>query len=66
MRLQIKEVLRQLALPETTMLSPPSRKVPTKGAKKRVKSKPNGHRLVNSHLCRSVLIPNFWKVNRHQ
>jgi len=36
MKLQIKEVLLQLAFPDTTMLSPPPRKVPTKGAKKKV------------------------------
>jgi len=36
MKLEIKEVLRQLTFPETTMLSPPPRKVPTKGAKKNV------------------------------
>jgi len=36
MKLEIKEVLWQLAFPETTMMSPPPRKVPTKGAKKKV------------------------------
>jgi len=36
MKLEGKEVLRQLAFPETTMMSPPPRKVPTKGAKKKV------------------------------
>ncbi|KEH41913.1 hypothetical protein MTR_1g057390 [Medicago truncatula] len=37
MKLQIKEVLRQLTFLEATMLSPPPRKVPTKGAKKKEK-----------------------------
>jgi len=41
MKLQIKEVLRQLAFPESTVLSPPPRKLPTKRAKKRVNSKSN-------------------------
>ncbi|KEH19564.1 OTU-like cysteine protease [Medicago truncatula] len=36
MKLEVKEGLRQLAFPETTMMSPPLRKVPTKGAKKKV------------------------------
>ena len=36
MNLEIKEVLRQLTFTETTMLSPPPRKVPTKGAMKKV------------------------------
>jgi len=35
MKLEIKEGLRLLAFPETTMLPPPSRKVPTKGTKKK-------------------------------
>jgi len=35
MKLEIKEGLRLLAFPETTMLSPPPRMVPTKGAKKK-------------------------------
>jgi len=36
MKLEIKEVLRQLAFLDTTMLSPPPRKVPTKGENKKV------------------------------
>jgi len=36
MKLEIKEVLRQLAFPNTIVLSTPPRKVPTKGAKKKV------------------------------
>jgi len=36
MKFEIKEVLRQLTFPETTMMSPPPRKVPTKGDKKKV------------------------------
>ena len=35
MKLEIKEGLRLLAFPETTMLSPPPRNVLTKGAKKK-------------------------------
>jgi len=35
MKLEIKEVLRLLAFPESTMLSPPPRKLPAKGAKKK-------------------------------
>jgi len=35
MKLEVKEVLLQLAFPETAMMSPPPRKVPTKGAKKK-------------------------------
>ena len=38
MKLEIKEGLRLLAFPETTMLSPPPRKVPTKGAPKKIKT----------------------------
>lgn len=34
----IKEVMQQLAFPEMTMFTPPTRKVPTKGAKERVRS----------------------------
>jgi len=40
MKLHIKVVLRQLGFPEVTMLSPPPRKVVTKGAPKRVRSTP--------------------------
>jgi copper chaperone CopZ len=36
MKLEIKEVLRQLPFPNTTVLSPPPRKVLTKEAKKKV------------------------------
>jgi len=36
MKLKMKEVLWQLEFPDTTMLSPPPRKVPIKGAKKKV------------------------------
>jgi len=34
-KLEIKEGLRLLAFPESTMLSPPPRKLPAKGAKKK-------------------------------
>jgi len=40
MKLEIKEGLRLLAFLETTMLSPPPRKVPTKGAPKKIKTTP--------------------------
>jgi len=39
-KLHIKEAMRQLAFLEDTMLSPPPRKVVTKGAPKRVRSTP--------------------------
>jgi len=35
MKLEIKEGLRLLAFPKTTILSPPPRKVPTKGSPKK-------------------------------
>ena len=41
MKLQIKDVLRQLTFIEFTMLCLPPRKVPTKGVMKRGKSNPN-------------------------
>jgi len=68
MKLEIKEVLRQLAFPETTMLSPPPRKVPTKGAKKKVdivRSRGNITRLVESLLRGRLLIPKIRIVNYH-
>jgi len=68
MKLEMKEVLRQLAFPDTTMLSPPPRKVPTKGAKKKVdiaKSREKLHRLVESLLRWRLLIPKIRIVNRH-
>jgi hypothetical protein len=40
MKLHFKEALRQLEFPEDTMLSPPPRKVVTKGAPKRVRPTP--------------------------
>jgi hypothetical protein len=40
MKLHIKEMMHQLAFLEDTMLSPPPRKVVTKGAKKRLMSTP--------------------------
>ncbi|KEH39944.1 OTU-like cysteine protease [Medicago truncatula] len=52
-KLEVKEGLRQLTFPETTMMSPPPRKVPTKGAKKKVNIgglKEKLHRLVGSLL----------------
>jgi len=57
MKLEIKEVLRQLAFPETTMLSPPPRKVPTKGAKKKVDiARSRGKITLTSR------IPSSWEV----
>ncbi|AES71280.2 FAR1 DNA-binding domain protein [Medicago truncatula] len=38
MKLEIKEGMRLLAFPETTMLSPPPKKVPIKGAPKKIKT----------------------------
>jgi len=48
MKLEIKEGLRLLAFSETTMLSPPPKKVPTKGAKKKIKSTPKTTRKIPS------------------
>ena len=69
MNLEVKEVLQQLAFPETTMMSPPPRKVPTKGAKKKWKLrglKEKLHRLVESLLRGSLLISKIQIVNHHQ
>jgi len=66
MKLHIKETMRQLAFPEDTMLSPPPKKMVTKGAKKRVRSTRKSHLRVESHLCGSMLTPNFSMVNRHK
>ena len=65
MKLEIKEGLRLLAFSETVMLSPPPRKVPTKGAKKK-KSNLHQNRHVGSHLHGRLLILNIRKVNLHQ
>jgi len=48
MKLEIKEGMRLLAFPETTMLSPPPRKVSTKGANKKIKSTPKTTRMIPS------------------
>ena len=49
MKLEIKEGLRLLAFPETTMLSTPPRMVQTKGAKKKkIKSTPKTTRRIPS------------------
>jgi len=48
MKLEIKEGLRLLAFPETTMLSPPPRKMPTKGAPKKIKTTPKTTRRIPS------------------
>jgi len=45
MKLFIKQKLCELGFPEETMLKPPPRKVATKGAPKRVKSKPKTGRI---------------------
>jgi len=57
MKLEVKEVLRQLTFPETTMMSPPPRKVPTKGAKKKVD-------IVSSKgkITSTSRIPSSWEV----
>ena len=68
MKLEVKEVLRQLAFPETTMMSPPPRKVPTKGAKKKLTLrglKEKLHLLVESLLRGRLLILKIRIVNRH-
>ena len=53
MKLEIKEGLRLLAFPETTMLSPPPRTVQTKGAKKKTKSTPKTTRRIPSS-CETI------------
>jgi len=63
MKLEIKEGLRLLVFPETTLLSPPPRKVPTKGAPKKTKLHQKLH--VGSHLRGRLLILNIRKVNLH-
>ena len=57
MKLEIKEVLRQLAFPETTMMSPPPRKVPTKGAKKKVDIA-----MYKGKITSTSRIPSSWEV----
>jgi len=64
MKLEIKEGLRLLAFPEITMMSPPPRKVQTKGAKKK-KSNLHQKQHVGSHLRGRLLILNIQKVNFH-
>jgi len=57
MNLEVKEVLRQLPFLETTMMSPSPRKVPTKGAKKKVD-------IVRSKgsITSTSRIPSLWEV----
>jgi len=57
MKLEIKEVLRQLAFSETTMMSPPLRKVPTKGAKKKVNIARSRGKVTSTSR-----IPSSWEV----
>jgi len=57
MKLEIKEILRQLAFPDTTMLSPPPRKVPTKGAKKKVDIASSRAKITSTSR-----IPSSWEV----
>jgi len=57
MKLEVKEVLRQLAFPETTMMSPPPRKVPTKGAKKKVDIARSKGKITSTSR-----IPSSWEV----
>jgi len=69
MKLEMKEVLRQLAFPDITMLSPPPRKVPTKGAKKKVDIARS-----RAKAASTSRIPSSWevvdsqnpRVNRHR
>jgi len=53
MKLHIKEALRQLGFLEDTILSPPPRKVVTKGALKRVRS--------TQKSTSTVRIPSKWE-----
>ena len=57
MKLEIKEVLRQLAFPEITMMSPPPRKVPTNGAKKKVDIARSKEKITSTSR-----IPSSWEV----
>jgi len=57
MKLEIKEALRQLAFPETTIMSPPPRKVPTKGAKKKVDIARSKGKITSTSW-----IPSSWEV----
>jgi len=57
MKLEVKEALRQLAFPETTMMSPPPRKVPTKGAKKKVDIARSKGKITSTSQ-----IPSSWEV----
>ncbi|AES59204.1 OTU-like cysteine protease [Medicago truncatula] len=57
MKLEVKEGLRQLAFPETTLMSPPPRKVPTKGAKKKVDIARSKGKITSASR-----IPSSWEV----
>ena len=57
MKLEVKEVLRQLAFPEITMMSPPPRKIPTKGAKKKVDITRSKGKVTSTSR-----IPSLWEV----
>ncbi|KEH37073.1 hypothetical protein MTR_2g030885 [Medicago truncatula] len=57
MKLEVKEGLRQLAFPETTMMSPPPRNVPTKGAKKKVDIARSKGKITSTSR-----IPSSWEV----
>jgi len=57
MKLEIKEVLRQLAFPETIMMSPPPRKVPTKEAKKKLDIARSKGKITSTSR-----IPSSWEV----
>uniref|UniRef100_A0A494G8Q9 MULE transposase domain-containing protein n=1 Tax=Solanum lycopersicum TaxID=4081 RepID=A0A494G8Q9_SOLLC len=57
MKLEVKEGLRQLAFPETTLMSPPPRKVPTKGAKKKVDIARSKGKITSTSQ-----IPSSWEV----
>lgn len=57
MKLEVKEALRQLAFPETTMMSPPPQKATTKGAKKKVDIARSKGRITSTSR-----IPSSWEV----
>ncbi|AES94826.2 OTU-like cysteine protease [Medicago truncatula] len=57
MKLEVKEGLRQLAFPETTLMSPPPRKEPTKGAKKKVDIARSKGKITSTSR-----IPSSWEV----
>ena len=55
----IKEVISQLAFPKTMILTPPPKKIQTKGATKKVRSTPNEASTSQIPSLQGVMIFNF-------